>query len=152
MHRDTILIVDDNPEILLLIQLLLAGENFTVHTANSAETALEALSSSVPDAMLTDIQMPIVDGLELIRRVRQNPRTAGMLILAGTANAMKENIKEAYAAGCDGYITKPFDSRTFPAWIREEMKLGRNRQSGSTPAASTSEEDCISGGDLLLDC
>ena len=152
MHRDTILIVDDNPEILLLIQLLLAGENFTVRTANSGESALEALSSSVPDAMLTDIQMPIMDGLELIRRVRLNPRTAGMLILAVTANAMKENIEEAYAAGCDGYITKPFDSRTFPAWVREEMKLGRNRQSGRPPAGTPSVEDGISGGELLLDC
>src|ERR1022692_3683818 len=128
MHRNTILIVDDNPEILLLIQLLLAGENFTVRTARSAGDALEALSVSVPDAMLTDIQMPIVDGLELIRQVRLDPRTAGMLILAVTANAMKENIEEAYAAGCDSYITKPFDSRTFAASVREEMKLGRNRQ------------------------
>jgi CheY-like chemotaxis protein len=65
---------------------------------------------------------------------------------------MKENIEEAYAAGCDGYITKPFDSRTFAASVREEMTLGRNRQSGRTPAGTPSVEDCISGGELLLDC
>ena len=152
VHQDTILIVDDNPEILLLIQLLLAGESLTLRTAASAENALEALSSSVPDAMLTDIQMPVVDGLELIRQVRRNPRTAGMLILAVTVNAMKENVEEAYAAGCDGYITKPLDSRTFTAWVREEMKLGRNRQSGCTPTATQPVEEGISGGDLLLDC
>jgi CheY-like chemotaxis protein len=152
MLRESILVVDDNPEILLLIQLLLVGENFTVRTANSALEALEALSASVPDVMLTDIQMPNIDGLELIRRVRLNPWTQGIFILAVTANAMKESIQEAYAAGCDGYITKPLDTRTFAAWVRAELKLGRTRETARPTAAAASAEAGLSYGECLLDC
>jgi two-component system, cell cycle response regulator DivK len=152
MHQETILVVDDNPEILILIKLMLAGEDLTVHTADSARDALEALSCSVPDAMLTDIQMPDVDGLELIRQVRLNPRTKGISILAVSANAMKENIQEAFAAGCDAYITKPLDTRTFHAWVREQLKLRRSSETGRPKVATASEERLLVHGEFLVDC
>jgi CheY-like chemotaxis protein len=124
MNYGTILLVDDNPENLRLIELVLLNGGFTVETAHSASEALEALASSVPDALLTDIQMPDFDGLELIRQVRLDPRTCKIPILAVSANAMKKNIEEAFAAGCDEYITKPIDVRTFAASVRKLLNRG----------------------------
>jgi CheY-like chemotaxis protein len=121
MKPKILLLVDDNPENLMLLELTLEGESFALQTAAGAREALELLARSVPDALLTDIQMPHIDGLELIRRVRQDPRTSGICILAISANAMKVNIQEAYAAGCDGYITKPVDTRTFAAAVHEHL-------------------------------
>jgi CheY-like chemotaxis protein len=130
--------------------MMLAGENFTVRTAASARIALEALSMSVPDAMLTDIQMPEMDGLELIRQVRLNPRTKGIAIFAVTANAMKENVQEAYAAGCDGYITKPLDTRTFGGWVREQLRRGRSGETAASPVTMASAEAFLTPVEFLL--
>lgn len=152
MSYQTILIVDDNPENLRLLELVLLNDNFTVQTANSAMKALEALSSKVPDALLTDIQMPDTDGLEFIRQVRLNPLTNGILILAVSANAMKQSIDEAFAAGCDGYITKPIDTRTFAASVREQMKRGRTSETNPPNVSAASEDDLLLHREFLVDC
>lgn len=152
MNGETILVVDDNSDNLVLIELLLAEERFAVETADSAKMALEVLSSRVPDAMLTDIQMPDVDGLELIRQVRVNPQTGGMFILAVSANAMKENIEEAYAAGCDGYITKPLDTQTFAASVRTRLGLGRRQGGTGRKTATPLEEKFPPQTSLLVEC
>src|SRR5262249_33614297 len=116
----TILIVDDNPDNLLLMQLLLGEEGHTLQTADGAEAALAILNSWTPDAVLTDIQMPDIDGLELTRRIRVEPRNKNTVILAVSANALAEDIERAFEAGCNGYITKPVDTRTFGARVRKE--------------------------------
>jgi two-component system cell cycle response regulator DivK len=152
MNYEMILIVDDNPENLRLLELVLLNEKFTVQTANSAREALGVLSSSVPDALLTDIQMPDTDGLELIRQVRLNPRTRGISILAVSANAMKQNIDEAFAAGCDGYITKPIDTRTFAGSVREHLKRGRDGETRPPNASTASEENLLLHRDALAEC
>jgi two-component system cell cycle response regulator DivK len=151
MSENEILVVDDNSENLILIELLLACENFNVRTADGAANALAALAASLPDAMLTDIQMPDVDGLELIRQVRSNPQTSGICILAVSANAMKENIQEAYAAGCDAYITKPLDTRTFAHSVRTQMEHGRHQRSGN-PEMEAFEERPTLYRELCADC
>lgn len=152
MNHETILIVDDNPENLRLLELVLLNEKFTVRTARSAKEALEALDASVPDALLTDIQMPDTDGLELIRRVRLNPLTREMAILAVSANAMKQNIEEAFAAGCDDYITKPIDTRTFAASVRKQLKLGRKSEARPQNDAAVSQETLLLHRKFLADC
>lgn len=152
MNDETILVVDDNPENLTLMELLLACDNFDVQTASSAVEALQALVFRVPDALLTDIQMPDMDGLELIRRVREDRRACEILILAVSANAMKENIEQAYAAGCDGYITKPLDTRTFAALVREQLSRGRSRETRSLAKPKTSEERIFLHGDFFANC
>jgi two-component system cell cycle response regulator DivK len=128
MLRESVLVVDDNPENLMLLKLLLDYEGFEVGTAESAAEALQVLSLELPGVMLTDIQMPEIDGLELIRRVRLDERTRALPILAVSANAMKENIQQAYAAGCDGYLTKPIDTPTLAAAVREQLACGRKRE------------------------
>lgn len=124
-----ILIVDDNLANLKLLKLLLTQAGYSVQTAEKAEEALDVLSSSRPDAVLTDIQLPGITGLDLTRLIRSDPRTRETLIVGVSANAMKENIDEAYAAGCDGYITKPIDTRTFAAAVGSYL----NRETAPGP-------------------
>jgi CheY-like chemotaxis protein len=72
-----------------------------------------------PEVILMDIQMPEVDGLEAVRRLRADPDTRGLVIVALTAYAMKGDEQVMRAAGCDGYLAKPIDVATFGASVRE---------------------------------
>jgi two-component system, cell cycle response regulator DivK len=104
-----ILIVDDNVANLKLARLLLAGEGYDVRTADDAEVALDVLKSFSPSLILMDIQLPGMDGLELTRRLKADPITSSIVVIALTAYAMKGDEQRVFAAGCDGYITKPID-------------------------------------------
>ena len=118
----TILIVDDNPVNLKLIRILLAGEGYDVHTATDAEDALRVLQDLRPQMILMDIQLPGIDGLELTRRLKADPMTRDITILGLTAYAMKGDEQKILAAGCDGYIAKPIDTRTLPAVIQRYLE------------------------------
>ena len=117
MHREPILIVDDNPMNLKLIRMLLAGGGYEVQTAADGETAEALLRTWRPSLILMDIQLPGIDGLELTRRLKNDPVTRGIVILALTAFAMKGDEERALAAGCDGYIAKPIDTRALPGIV-----------------------------------
>ncbi|HYL37125.1 MAG TPA: response regulator [Bryobacteraceae bacterium] len=116
--NESILIVDDNIDNLELTQILLEGEGFQVRLAEDAETALKTLQTYRPQLILMDIQLPGMDGLELTRRLRQEPALRDVIILALSAYAMKADVDNARSAGCDGYITKPIDTRTFAGAVR----------------------------------
>ena len=126
MHREPILIVDDNPINLKLIRVLLAGEGYEVHTAEDAETAEALLRGWRPRLILMDIQLPGMDGLELTRRIKSDPATRGIVILALTAYAMKGDEERAFGAGCDGYIVKPVDTRMLPATVAGFLSTATN--------------------------
>ncbi|HEY3303483.1 MAG TPA: response regulator [Candidatus Binatia bacterium] len=128
MPREPILIVDDNPVNLKLVRVLLAGAGYDARTASDAEEALEVLREFRPKLILMDIQLPGMDGLELTRRLKANPETRGIVVLALTAYAMKGDDKRTLEAGCDGYISKPVDTRTLPATI--EQYLSRDATHG----------------------
>ena len=112
-----ILIVDDNPTNLKLARVLLENEGYDIETACDAVSALHALDARLPRLILMDIQLPDIDGLELTRRIKADPARRGIVIRALTAYAMKGDEEKALAAGCDGYITKPIDPETLPAWL-----------------------------------
>jgi CheY-like chemotaxis protein len=119
MSGEPILIVDDNPINLKLVRVLLKGEGYEVRTAEDAAEANAVLGEFQPRLILMDIQLPGVDGLELSRRLKADPATSGIMIVALTAYAMKGDEGRALAAGCDGYIAKPIDTRTLPRQIAE---------------------------------
>jgi len=114
-------------------------------TAASAEEALELLRSYHPQLILADIQLPGIDGLELTRRIKKNDETRDITVVALTAFAMKGDEQKAVEAGCDGYITKPIDTRSLGARIREHLNRraeAQGRQAPSPlPAASSSGAD-----------
>ena len=117
MAKNSILIVDDNPVNLKLIRVLLAGEGYDVRTAADAEEAMQVLKEASPHLILMDVQLPGIDGLELTRRLKTDPATRDIKILGLTAYAMKGDEEKILAAGCDGYIAKPIDTRTLPRVI-----------------------------------
>jgi two-component system cell cycle response regulator DivK len=141
MKNENILIVDDNRMNVKLIRLLLFNEGYQVRSAQSAGEALEALCSFLPDAVLMDIQLPGINGLQLTRLMRQDWRTREIPIVAVSANAMRQNIQEAYDAGCDGYITKPIDTRTFVRSLRDH--LTRIAGGGSHASAEAPHDDAF---------
>ena len=117
MPGEPILIVDDNPANLKLARVVLSGEGYLVRTAGDATEALAALQSFHPRLILMDLQMPGMDGFELTRRLKADPATRGMVIVALTAYAMKGDEERAREAGCDGYIAKPIDTRSLPGVV-----------------------------------
>jgi CheY-like chemotaxis protein len=117
MAADPVLIVDDNPVNLRLTEVVLKGARHEVHTARDAESALEAIASIRPGLILMDIQLPGMDGLELTRRLRADPDTRDIVIVATSAYAMASDKRKAREAGCDGYIVKPIDVRTLPETV-----------------------------------
>lgn len=124
MAAEGVLIVDDNPTNLKLARVVLRGEGYDVRTATDAEDALEVLKTFRPRLILMDVQLPGMDGLELTRRLRGDPATAGTIVIALTAYAMKGDEERVLAAGCDGYVAKPIDTRTLPAVIAEYLRRG----------------------------
>lgn len=114
---ETILIVDDNAANLKLAKVLLTAEGYHVRTAADAEQALAILAELVPQLILMDIQLPGMDGLELTRRLKSDPKTCGITVIALTAYAMKGDEEKVLASGCSGYISKPIDTRRFGAEV-----------------------------------
>jgi two-component system, cell cycle response regulator DivK len=121
MAGEIILIVDDVPVNLKLVGAILRREGFTVQTAADGEEALEMLRTMHPDLILSDIQMPVVDGFELTRRVKQDERLRDIPVVALTALALKYGEDKAREAGFDGYMTKPIDTRTMGVRVREYL-------------------------------
>jgi CheY-like chemotaxis protein len=114
----TVLIVDDNPINLKLALSVLEADGFRVASAASAEEALSTIESVRPQLVLMDIGLPGMDGLTLTRRLKSDARFRNLRVVALTAFAMRGDDQKALAAGCDGYITKPIDTRTFTAQVR----------------------------------
>jgi CheY-like chemotaxis protein len=107
-----ILVVEDNVTNLMLIRAVLQRAGFQVEGAATAEEAEQWLSAHRPVVVLMDVQLPGQDGLSLTRQLRQQPHTADLPIIALTAHAMVEDRERALAAGCNGYIAKPINTRT----------------------------------------
>jgi signal transduction histidine kinase/CheY-like chemotaxis protein len=112
-----ILAVDDNSANLELVRLLLEEQGHEVRCALSAEEALTTLEGFEPELILMDLQLPGTDGLELTRRIKAQEKTREVPVVALTAYAMKGDEQKAFAAGCDGYLTKPIDTRSFAGMV-----------------------------------
>ena len=121
MNKQRILVVDDHPVNLKLVSSVLESDGYEVDTAVDAEDAQDILSRNLPDIILMDIALPGMDGLTLTRQLKADPRTSHVIIVALTAFAMKGDDRKAFDAGCDGYITKPIDTRTLSAQVNEYL-------------------------------
>ena len=124
-----ILIVDDNALNRKLASELLEIEGYEISTCDDAEEVLQCLAGAgLPDLILMDISLPGMDGLTLTRQLRSEPRMAGVVIVALTAFAMKGDEQKALDAGCDGYITKPIDTRQLPRQVAMYLADGKHKE------------------------
>jgi len=114
-----ILVVEDNEANRLLASSVLEREGYQVDLAANSTEALDRLTRHLPDLILMDVQLPGEDGLALTRRLKADPRTAMVPIVALTAHAMVGDKEDALAAGCSGYVSKPINTRTFGKEVRK---------------------------------
>ena len=112
-----ILVIEDNPANLELFSDLLEAAGYEVYGANSAEEGLRLARGMHPDLILMDLSLPGMDGLAATRALREDPDTCQLRIVALTAHAMKGDEAIAERAGCNGYLTKPIDTRRFIASV-----------------------------------
>jgi CheY-like chemotaxis protein len=119
MSQETILIVEDSELNQRLLEAVLKPHGYRLLVAEDGETGLVLARDGKPDLILMDVLLPGIDGYEVTRRLRADPETRHIVVIALTASASDEERAQALAAGCDAYISKPIDTRAFPQQIRQ---------------------------------
>jgi DNA-binding response OmpR family regulator len=117
-----ILIVDDEPNIVLSLEYLMKREGYEVEVTADGEAALEAVARSRPDLVILDVMLPKLNGFEVCRRVRADPRLAGLKILMLTAKGRETEVAKGLDLGADAYVTKPFSTGELVARIAEMLR------------------------------
>lgn len=119
MPKETILIVEDSKLNRRLLEAVLKPHGYRLLVAEDGETGVALAQTEKPDLILMDLLLPGINGYEATGRLRADPETQRIVIVALTASASGEQQDRALAAGCDGYIPKPIDTRAFPQQIRQ---------------------------------
>lgn len=117
MAEPTVLIIEDNEQNIYLATFLLKNSGYRVVQARSGEEGLGQSRKTRPDLILLDIQLPEMDGYEVVRRLKSQPATAAIPVVAVTSYAMAGDREAILAAGCHGYVEKPIDPDTFVATV-----------------------------------
>ena len=117
-----ILIVDDEPNIVLSLEYLMKREGYEVAVAADGAAALSAIGAAPPDLVILDVMLPRMNGFEVCRLVRADPRWRGLRILMLTAKGRDTEIAKGLDLGADAYVTKPFSTRDLVARIRELLR------------------------------
>ena len=117
----TILVVDDDLSNLALAEALLQAEGFQVCVAMNAASTLELLKTRTPALILMDIQLPEIDGWELTRRLKADPATSGIPVIAITAYGKAGDQRKAREAGFVEFLSKPLSTRTLPEIVRRHV-------------------------------
>ena len=126
--QPTVLVVDDTPETRRLMRRVLERDRLHVIEATTGEEALKLIVASRPDAVVLDLRLPGLSGLEVARAVRshQDPHVARIPLLACSASVQREVQREALAAGCDAFEGKPFEVATFAGLVRAVIARRRD--------------------------
>jgi two-component system, cell cycle response regulator len=117
-----ILVIDDNPSHLKLAHLVLSAAGYAVNDAGAAEQAGAAIHSDKPDLILLDLELPGMDGLALVQKLKADPETRDIHIVAVTSYPERYPKGQLLAAGCAAYVTKPINTRTLPGELESLIK------------------------------
>ena len=124
----TVLVVDDDPHIVRVVEINLTQEGYQVRSAGDGEAGLAAVAQEPPDLLILDVTMPKLDGFETLKRLKSDPATAEIPVLMLTARAEDEAVFEGYGTGAQWYLTKPFE----PGELRRVVRhLLERRQGGA---------------------
>ncbi len=124
--KEKILIVEDNPQNMRLLEMVLRAKNYTLLKATDGEEALDMAVREQPDLIIMDMQLPKMSGLEVTRKLRETPAFSYTPIIAITAYAMRGDRERVIESGCDAYLSKPINTRELPEMIAE-MLLQRQK-------------------------
>jgi two-component system cell cycle response regulator DivK len=122
MTGERILVVEDNEKNMKLFRDVLVATGYRTLEATTGIEAIDLASEHTPDLVLMDIQLPDLDGVQALRRLREDQRTAGIPVLALTAQAMRGDRERFLAAGFDGYLSKPVDVRELIGTVRDHCR------------------------------
>lgn len=122
MAREHILVVEDEEDILELVRYNLAREGYQVSLAGSGEQALRTVREALPHLIVLDLMLPELDGLEVCKRVKQDPRTAHIPVVMLTAKGEESDVVTGLELGADDYVTKPFSPKVLVARIRAVLR------------------------------
>lgn len=126
-RRPLILAVDDNEDNLFLLQYQLQDTiDCSLMTATDGKSALAMIDGKTPDLLLLDIVLPDMDGMEVARRIRECQKTADLPIVALTASARKEDRDRILEAGCNDYLSKPYDLTDLEKIIQRHLMCPQN--------------------------
>ena len=125
MTTGRILVVEDNDKNVKLTRDVLEFAGYTVEVATTGEEAVAQALASVPDLILMDLQLPGMDGHEALARLRADPDTQRVPVVALTASAMPMDRERALSAGFDGFLEKPISVREFPDQVRRHLRKRR---------------------------
>jgi CheY-like chemotaxis protein len=128
MNGKRILIIEDNLLNLELAKVLLEADGYVVDSARTAEEGLRMAREILPDLVLMDFGLPGMDGLSATKILKANPATRNLTVVGFTSHAMKGDEEIALNAGCDGYLTKPIQTRTFAETIQGFIASAGERQ------------------------
>ena len=137
MASGELLLVDDEPGLRQAVQAYLEDEGFTVHVASNAKDGWDLLQRITPDLVISDIMMPQVDGYQFLKQLREDPRFQTLPVIFLTARGMTSDRIQGYNAGCDDYLSKPFDPDELVAIVSNLIK----RRAALSQATSGEESD-----------
>jgi CheY-like chemotaxis protein len=123
-----ILIVDDTETMRLYEHMLLSGQGYDLDMASDGAEAIEKIAQRKPDLVLLDIMMPRMNGIECCRKIKSSDETKDIKVVMVTTKSEYEKVKEAFAAGCDDYVTKPINRVELLAKMKELLKFAELRQ------------------------
>jgi DNA-binding response OmpR family regulator len=113
-----VLVVDDNEDSLRIVESILRSAGFEVCVARDGKQGLEIAEASVPELIILDIMMPVMDGVEALHRLRDSPRTSRIPVILLTAKTQDEDVIAGYQTGADYYMTKPFTAKQLLYGVR----------------------------------
>lgn len=125
MARKNIFVVEDEEDILELLRFHLTHEGYTVTTATTGEDAVKGIARKIPDLVLLDLMLPGLNGLEVCRILKKDPKTAGIPIVMVTAKGEESDVVVGLELGADDYITKPFSIKVLIARVRALLRRKR---------------------------
>ncbi len=124
MDTPRIFILEDEPDIREVMTFRLSREGFKVQSAGDGEVGLKGIQTLLPELVLLDIMLPGLDGLEICRRLRQDPRTRDIRIIMVTAKGEEDDVVLGLEAGADDYLIKPFSAKELVARVRAVLRRG----------------------------
>lgn len=140
----SILIIEDEPDIIEVLKYNLEKNHYKVATSNTGEEGLQAARETLPDLVLLDLMLPGIDGLEVCRRLREDPRTRDLLVIMLTAKGTESDVVVGLTLGADDYIVKPFSTGELMARIKAVLRRVEHRE-------EEGEQDVLKSGPLAID-
>jgi two-component system cell cycle response regulator DivK len=122
MGKAKVLYIEDNLDNMILVKRILEIEGYHVIGAETGQEGLAKAMENLPDIVITDINLPDIDGYEVTDTLKKDTKTAHIPVIAMTANVMKKDRENVIQAGCDGFISKPIDVDDLPGQIENFLK------------------------------